>query len=174
MRPPVRSAGNQMMSCSPNGCSTSLKEPAFDQIVALHGESADVADIGDDIRRRHRALRIVLSQLFQECRLIPEHEQLIILRVPQIMNAYSAACAFTQIGNFSASVRPLLRIERAIVDRADRIGKCLGRDPIQADHVEPPGAGKCRGPAGRSWFDESRSAMTADRRFKISPYRDVQ
>jgi hypothetical protein len=64
----------------------------------------------------------VLSQLLQEFRPIPEHEQLVILRVPQIVNAYSARRAFTQVGNLSASVWPPLRIKRAVIDRADRVG----------------------------------------------------
>jgi len=56
--------------------------------------------------------------------------------VPRIMNAYSARRAFTQVGNLSASVRPLLRIERAVIDRADRVGQRLRGDPIQAGHVD--------------------------------------
>jgi hypothetical protein len=56
--------------------------------------------------------------------------------VPQIMNAYAARRAFTQVGNLSASVRPLLRIERAVIDRADRVGQRLRGDPIQAGHVD--------------------------------------
>ena len=30
-------------------------------------------------------------------------------------------CAFTEIGNLPAGIGPLLRIERAVVDRTDRI-----------------------------------------------------
>jgi hypothetical protein len=56
--------------------------------------------------------------------------------VPRIMNAYSARRAFTQVGNLSASVRPLLRIERTVIDGAYRIGQRLGGDSIQADHVD--------------------------------------
>ena len=120
MRPPVRNAGNQIISRSPNGFSTS--RAAFEQFVTLHGESADVADIRDDIRGCHWTLRIVLSQLFQEFRLVSEYEQLVILHVPHIMNAYSPRCAFAQLGNHAARVRPQERIERAVIDRADRVG----------------------------------------------------
>jgi len=81
MRPPVRNAGNQMISRSPNGCSTSRNEPTFEQLVAIHGQGADVADVRDDIRCCHRTLRVVLSQLFQEFRLVPKHEQLVVLGV---------------------------------------------------------------------------------------------
>ncbi len=89
--------------------------------MPIHGEGADAADIGDNIRCCHWTLCIVVSQLFQEYRLVSEDEQLIILQVPHIVNAYSARCAFTQIGNLPASVRPLMRIERAVIDRADRV-----------------------------------------------------
>jgi hypothetical protein len=63
----------------------------------------------------------VLFELFQEFRVISKYEQLVILHVPQIMNAYSARCAFTQVGNLSASVRPPLRVKRAVMDRAYRV-----------------------------------------------------
>jgi hypothetical protein len=90
----------------------------------------------------------VLSQRLQESRLIPEHEQLVILRVPQIVNADSARGAVRQIGDFSARVQPPLRIERAVVDRADRLGELLGGDAIQTDHAAPFLAEGCRLPAG--------------------------
>jgi hypothetical protein len=95
-----------------------------------------MADIGDDIRRCHGALCILASQLLKEFRLVSEHEQLIILHVSHIMNANSAACAFTQIGNLPASVWPLMRIESAVIDRADRVRQRLSRNSVQIDHVE--------------------------------------
>ena len=97
-------------------------KPAFEQFVPLHGEGADVADIRDDSRSSHWTLRIVLFKLFQEFRLVSEHEQLIVLHVPHVVNAYSARRAFTQVGNPAASRQPKLRIERAVIDRADRLG----------------------------------------------------
>ena len=106
MRPPVRNAGNQMMSMQSERLQHLSKEPAFEQLLALHGEGADVADIRDDIRCRHRALCVVRSQLFQELRLVSEHEQLVVLHVPHIVYAYAARRAFAQVGDLSAGVRP--------------------------------------------------------------------
>ena len=43
--------------------------------------------------------------------------------MPHVMNAYSARGAFTEIGNKPARGRPQMRIERAVIDRADRLRK---------------------------------------------------
>jgi hypothetical protein len=110
----------------------------------------------------------VLAQSLEEFRQISEYEQLVILHVPHIVNAYAARRALTQVGDLSASVRPLLRIERAVIDRADRIGERLGGDALQTDHVERSLSERCRMWAEASRFDESQGTMTADGDSKTS------
>ena len=84
-------------------------ETAFEQLLAFGGEDVDVTDAGDDVRRRHRALRILASQPFKEFRLVSEYEQLIVMHVPHVVHANAAPGAFTEIGNLPAGLGPLLR-----------------------------------------------------------------
>ena len=80
-----------------------------------------MTDVGDDIRGRHRRLRVVLAELFQKCLLVAKHEQLVVLDVLHVVNADAAPTALTQLDNLLNRILPPIWIERAVVNRADRV-----------------------------------------------------
>ena len=62
------------------------------------------------------------SQLIQEFLPITEDEKLVVQHMPEIVNADPACSAFAKGSNTSAGIRPLMWVERAIIDCADRVG----------------------------------------------------
>jgi hypothetical protein len=110
-------------------------EAAFEQLIEIvHRERADMTDVGDDIRGRHRRLRVVLAELLQKRLLVAEHEQLVVLDVLHVVNADAARRTLAEIGDLPACGCPKLRIEGAVVDGANGVGQRLGGNSLQTDH----------------------------------------
>src|SRR5262249_9899806 len=128
----------------PMGFQHVMIEAALEQLVVgtNGGKGMHVADLVDDAGGRKRAVLIVLLDELRKFRGVADLEQMDVLDVPQVVNAHAARRALAQLDDPPDGIAPALRIERAVVDRADRIGQRLRGNSVQTVHAAPSPAGR--------------------------------
>src|SRR6185436_8166720 len=118
---------------NPKRLESLMIETALEQFIVRthHGERLYVADAADDAGGRDWAPFIMQLKRVREFLGVADLEQVHVLRIAQIVNAHAAGGALHEIDNAADGVEPSLRIERAVVNGADRVRQRLRGDPLK-------------------------------------------